>query len=739
MISFRFSLAGVCLAVVLPGPVARGCADCGKESFRSGRVVEYDLRIAERVLSPAGTAVKALAINGSIPGPTLRFREGDLARLRVHNDLKREETSTHWHGLLLPNAQDGVPHVTTPPIPPGGSHTFEFVLRHAGTYWYHSHTHLQEQRGLYGSIVVLPRDGAPVAASDRADRDEVIVFSDWTNERPNEVMRTLARGSEYYLLRRGSAPSWLGAFKAGALKEFFSREWSKMPPMDVADVAYDAFLVNGQRRWQVPGHPGDRVRLRLINAGASTYFYVRWSAGPLRIIAADGMPVEPVEVPRLMMGNGETYDVLVTIPRQGAWELRATAMDGSGCASAVLGRGAWHEADDPPKPRLYAMDDMVDLAVAEKEPNPGASVELPRPGSPYALLRARHETTLPTQAPRREMKMRLTGDMGRYRWSFDDRTMAEEGIVRLRHGEVVRLELVNDTMMHHPIHLHGHFFRVLSGTEARGLARSPLKHTVDVPPMGRRVIEFEANERHAWMFHCHILYHMMSGMGRIFLYDEEPGRPPPHAASPSPKAQGGMDPAARPSASESSSHFAGMRADDAAKAHAFSLGEHHHEMAFLWGEGSLLSNMSDGRLTARRGRHDLLLDWEIGWNDVEDTEAEVDLVYSHYFSPDLQPFAGGRVRYEDQTDTHAIAGIDYRLPLRIRSRISVDSNGDFRFGLAHAIPLTDRLAAFGRVEYDTGTKWEWAVGASYTLSKALSLTVQAHSDYAVGAGLSVRF
>lgn len=739
MISFRFSLAGVCLAVLFHAPAAFGCAECGKASFRSGRVVEYDLRIAERVLSPAGRAVAALTINGSIPGPTLRFREGDLARIRVHNELEREETSTHWHGLLLPNAQDGVPHVTTPPIPPGGSHTFEFVLRHAGTYWYHSHTHLQEQRGLYGSIVVLPREGAPVASSDRADRDEVLVFSDWTNERPNEVMRTLARGSEYYLWRRGSAPSLLGAVRAGALQEFLSREWSKMPPMDVADVAYDAFLVNGQQRWEVPGRPGDRVRLRLINAGASTYFYVRWSAGPLRIIAADGMPVEPVEVPRLLMGNGETYDVLLTIPKQGAWELRATAMDGSGRASAALGRGAWHEADDPPKPKLYAMDDLVDLAVAEKETDPRASIDLPRPGPPYALLRARQATTLPAKAPRREITMRLTGDMGRYRWSFDDKTMAEEGIVRLRHGEVVQLELVNETMMHHPIHLHGHFFRVLSGDAVRGQSRAPLKHTVDVPPMSRRVIEFEANERHAWMFHCHILYHMMAGMGRIFQYDEEPGISGSAAASHAPNPPERLDTKARAPARAVTSRKHGFQAHDTTEAHAFSLGDHEHEMAFLWGEGSLLSNMTDGRLTARRGRHDLLLDWEIGWNDVEHTEAEVDLVYSHYLSPDVQPFAGVRVRHEDQTDSHAIAGIDYRLPLRIRSRISVDSEGDFRFGLSHAIPLTDRLAAIGRVEYDTGTEWEWAVGASFTLSKALSLTVQAHSDYAFGAGISLRF
>ena len=709
--SFLF-LAGGCLAVFASAPAAMACADCGKETYRTGRVVEYDLRIAEQTLRPAGRPVTALTINGSLPGPTLRFQEGDVARIRVHNGLRREETSTHWHGLLLPNVQDGVPHVTTPPIRPGATHTFEFVLRHAGTYWYHSHTHLQEQRGVYGAIVVLPRPGTPVAASDRTARDEVLVLSDWTDEPPGEVLRTLARGSEYYLLKRGTAQSWLGALRAGALKDYADREWSKMPPMDVADVAYDAFLINGRREWKVPGRPGERVRLRLINAAASTYFHVTWSAGPLRIIEADGMPVQPVTVPRLLIGNAETYDVVVTIPRQGAWELRATALDGSGHASAQLGDGPRHPATDPPKPSLYTMDELVELAVAEQDRNPRAAVDLPRPGPPYALLRARRDTRLPTAAPRRELSMRLTGDMGRYVWSFDGRTMAEDGVVLLRHGEVVRLELVNDTMMHHPIHLHGHFFRVLGGADD---ARAPLKHTVDVPPMSRRVIEFEANERHDWLFHCHMLYHMMSGMGRIFRYEPAPGTEAAHPGSPGPNQSPGP-------------------------AHSGGLGEHGHDMWFAWGEGSLLSNMSEGQLTLRRGRHDLLLDWQIGWEDVPETEYEAELVWQRYVSPDFQAFAGVRFERESADDeSRAVAGVSYRLPLRVRSRLSLDHEGEARIGLAHTVPLTGRLSVFGEVEYDTGTEWEWTAGASLLVNKAVSLTTQFHSDYGFGAGVSLRF
>ncbi len=714
-------LAGLCLAL-WPAVSSRvfACADCGKETYRTGRVVEYDLRIAEEVLSPAGKPVTALTVNGTVPGPVLRFQEGDLARIRVHNDLRREETSTHWHGLLLPNAQDGVPHVTTPPIRPGTTHTFEFVLRHAGTYWYHSHTHLQEQRGVYGAIVVSPRPGIAPTASDRADRDEVIVFSDWTDEHPDEVMRTLARGSEYYLLRRGSLPSILGAARAGALADYFEREWGKMPPMDVADVAYDAFLANGRRQWRVPGRPGERVRLRLVNAAASTYFYVHWAGGPLRIIEADGMPVEPVSVPRLLMGVAETYDVIVTIPRPGAWELRATAMDGSGHTSAVLGEGDFHAASDPPRPNLYSMEEMLDLALADKSEDPRKAVNLPRPGPPYALLKARRDTSLPARAPRREITMRLTGDMSRYMWSFDGKTMAEDGVVTLRHGEVVRLELINDTMMHHPIHLHGHFFRVLNGQGGR----APLKHTVDVPPMGRRIIEFEANERHDWLFHCHILYHMMTGMGRVFRYEE---------ASPHQAGQSGSG--GEPHGDARRSPHTGAPA----ATHSRSLGAHAHEMWFAWGEADVLSNLSEGRLTVRNGRHDFFVDWEAGWENVPDTEYEVDILYQRYFSPDFQAFAGARLTNEDGQSDRALAGFDYRLPLRIQTSAAVDSEADIRLGVSHAMLLTDRLSVFGRAEYDTGSEWEWSAGASFTLTKAISLTTRFHSGFGLGAGVTVRF
>ncbi len=475
-----------------------------------------------------------------------------------------------------------------------------------------------------------------------------------------------------------------------------------MNAMDVSDVGYDAFLINGQRETQIEGRPGERVRLRLINAAAATYFYVQSSTGPMTIVAADGPAVQPVKVDRLFMAIAETYDVMITIPASGLWELRATAQDGSGHASAFMGEGDLHPASNPPRPEVYKMDEMLNLALEEQEDDPRASLRLPRPGSPYRLLRALEDTTLPSKLPRRKITLNLTGDMTRYVWSFNGKTIAQDPFVMIKHGEIVELELINDTMMHHPIHLHGHFFRVLSGQGAR----SPLKHTVDVPPMSKRTIEFEANEHHDWMFHCHILYHMMSGMARVFRYETEPGIE------------------------------SGQESNDA---HTTSLGEHSHDMWFTWGAASVQSHMSEGQLTLMNARNDFLINWELGWGRVDDFEYEVDTLYQRYFNPNLQAFVGARLTNDPDAENRAIVGFNYRLPLLVWANVSLDSEGDARGTLAKRFQVTSHLGVFGEVQYDTGTEWEWTAGADYTLIKNLSLTTQYHSDYGFGAGVLIRF
>ena len=654
----------------------------------SAKTVAYDLTIAETKLSPAGEERSALTINGEIPGPTLRFTEGDDAVITVRNTLGREETSIHWHGLLVPNSEDGVPYLTTAPIDPGSARTFRFKLRHAGTYWYHSHTGLQEQRGVYGSIVITPRGGERVEAS----QDHVLVLSDWTNENPKEVMRTLMRGSEWYAVKKGNAQSIAGAARTGQLKEYFDREKVRMPPMDVADVAYDAFLINGKRSNEIPARPGERIRLRLINAGASTYFYAHSAAGSLTIVAADGMDVEPVEVDRLLMGMAETYDVIVTVPREGSFEFRTTAQDNSGHASVFIGSGPQIRAEDLPSPNLYSMDEILVGALQDDETPLATMRKEARPSAPYAFLRSVRETDFEGKE-RKDITLRLTGDMSRYIWSINGKTLAEDSTIPVEKGKVLRIELINDTMMHHPMHLHGHFFRVLN----RNGAHSPLKHTVDVPPMGRRTIEFLADEEGGdWFFHCHLLYHMDSGMARVFSYRAH--RDPDHEPALDPKL---VNPP----------YFMGM--------------------------ATLQNNMTMGNLMFMKGREDFGLMWDYGFH--EHKEYEIDAYWSHYFNQRWSSVLGYRFTNEDGAEDRAFGGVSYLLPYFVESSLTIDSEGDARVGLAKEFQLTPRLSAFGDVEYDTNTNLEWQAGASYLLNKTFSLTGSYHNEHGWGAGVNVRF
>lgn len=666
----------------------------------TAETVEYDLEIAEQHWSPTESLrpVRALAINGDIPGPTLRFKEGDLARIRVHNRLLKEETSIHWHGLLLPNAQDGVPHVTTPPIAPGTTHTFEFELRHAGTYWYHSHTGLQEQRGVYGSIVVEPRGGD----RERVDHDEVVVLSDWTLEEPEEVMRTLMSGNDWYEFKKGSTQSLLGAAKAGEWDAFWDREKSRMPAMDISDVAYDAFLANGRQTYQSSAANGRKVRLRFINAAASTYFYLQSATGPLTIVAADGPSVKPILANRLLIGMAETYDVLVSVPASGRWELRATAQDGSGHASIWLGTGEDHPAPAIPRPNLYSMDDHLMAALEDEETDLPTSdgealaAEPERPLPPYARLRSVSPTRLDAALPRRTIELRLTGDMERYVWSFNGKTAAEDGVIKIRRGEVLRLELINDTMMHHPLHLHGHFFRVV---DSRNLSDAPLKHTIDLPPMGKRTIEFEANESGDWLFHCHLLYHMHMGMARVFSYEEQGPN------------------------------------------HVPDLGEHDEDPLYFFASGSLQSHMSMGIASLMNAKNDYFATWDLGWESLEfdHLDYEIDLGWRRYFNPNFSTVAGARLTNDHDAENRAFAGIEYRLPYLVESFLQVDSEGDFRIGLGKSLQITPRLSAFGEAEFDTNTEWEWSAGVQYLLSKDLSLISEYHSEHGIGGGISFRF
>jgi len=654
----------------------------------AAKEVKYSLTLAEKTIAPTGEKIKALALNGGIPGPTLRFKVGDRAKITVTNGLKKEQASIHWHGLLLPNKEDGVPYLTTPPIEPGKKHTFEFPLTHAGTYWYHSHTGLQEQRGVYGSIVVEPRKKL-----NEADREYVIVLSDWTNEKPKTVMKTLMRGSEWYAVKKGNAQSILGAYKAGELKSYFDRERSRMPAMDMSDVYYDQFWANGKPKLHLDAKPGERVKLRFVNAGASTYFHVNSSTGKLKIVAADGPRVKPVSIPTLLVGMAETYDVIVTIPKKGgAYEVRATAQDSSGHASIILGKGELHNAVSLPKSNLYAMDEMVDAAlVSLGDMKDRDFMKLQRAQAPYQFLRSLKKTSIDASLPRRELELRLTGDMKRYIWSFNGKTLKEETMIKVSKGEVVRFKLVNDTMMHHPLHLHGHFFRVVN----QHGAYSPLKHTVDVPPMGQRIIEFEANEEKDWFFHCHLLYHMEAGMARVVSYKEQG---PFHQPSVDPKL---LNP------------------------------------VFFLGEASVQNHMTMGRAMFMYGREDFYTSWEYGINHLG--EYEIDLGWMHYFNPNVSSLAGYRFTNEEDSEDRFFAGVEYRLPYMVYATGTIDSEGDARIELDKDFQLTSRLSLTPRVEYDTNSSWDWSVSADYLLTRDFSLTTGYDSKHGFGGGFKIRF
>jgi len=650
-------------------------------------IVEYDLDINFKTINISGKSSKAMAINNSIPGPTLRFREGDTARISIKNSMN-VETSIHWHGLLLPYRQDGVPYLTNPPIEPGKTNVFEFPIKQSGTYWFHSHTGLQEQRGVYGSIVITPKEGERVSS----DQDKVIVLSDWTDENPDEVLRTLKSGNDFYSIKKGTMQNLFGAAKRNALSDMAKRSSMRMPPMDISDVAYDAFLANGKKEMEIPAKSGEKVRLRFINSATASYFYLQFAGGPVEIVSADGKDVQPVKVDRLLMAIAETYDLIVTVPKNGSYEFRATAQDGSGHSSIFIGNGKRIFAPNVPKPNLYKMKMSMKKSMDKKMGMGTMPPMNQRPSSPYKKLRSIGKSILPKQNPKREIVLTLTGDMERYIWSMDGETLSADNMIRIRHGENVRIVLINKTMMHHPMHLHGHFFRVINGQGDY----SPLKHTVDVPPLATQIIEFEASEYNDWFFHCHILYHAKSGMARVVSYED----------------------------TELDLDLKKIR---------------HNLYKDTWyGNtiGTAQSHMTDGLAVLSNSKNILSTTWQVGWQRVDKTDFDVELAYDLYFNRFLNLYAGINLVNEYE---RGIFGIRYLLPFNIESTFRIDSAGELRIELGQSLQLTDRIMVFGNAEYDTESREEWLLGGKYILSKNVSMIGQYHSDFGAGAGLEFRY
>lgn len=517
---------------------------------------EFDLLIDQTPVNLTGRHRTALTINGSLPGPLLRWREGDTVTLRVKNRLA-EPTSIHWHGILLPSTMDGVPGLSFKGIEPGGVFVYQFTLKQHGTYWYHSHSGFQEQQGVYGPLVIEPRDPEPYTYQ----RDYVVMLSDWTDEDPVALMKTLKKQSDYYNLHKPT----VGDFIRDVGKQGWSATaadrlmWAqmKMNPTDLADVSGETYtyLLNGQppeRNWTGVFQAGETIRLRFINGSAMSYFDVRIPGLKMTVIAADGQPVQPVSVDEFRIAVAETFDVLVE-PTAEAYTLFAQSMDRSGYARGTLARQTGATAPVPaldPRPWITmddmgmggmdhgAMADMPDMAgmdhsamsmqahPASEQDNPLVDMQamspVPKLDDPgiglrnngrrvltYADLRSTFEDP-DGRDPSRTIELHLTGHMEKFAWSFNGVKFSDAEPLQLTYGERVRLVLVNDTMMSHPIHLHG----LWSDLEDENGQFQVRKHTIDMPPGSRRSYRVTADALGRWAYHCHLLYHMEMGMFR---------------------------------------------------------------------------------------------------------------------------------------------------------------------------------------------------------------------------------
>ncbi len=549
----------------------------GQATVLSG--TRFDLSIDSMTVDFSGRQRTAMAINGSIPGPLLRWREGDSVTLRVRNRLP-QDTSIHWHGILLPANMDGVPGFSFAGIAPDGMYEYHFKVKQSGTYWYHSHSAFQEQLGVYGPLVIDPLEPEPFAY----DRDYVVFLSDWTDESPARVLAKLKKRSDYYNQGRRTLGDFIGDVADKGWREAFGERWAwarmNMSPTDLADVsgATYTYLLNGQApdgNWTGLFQPGERIRLRLINGSAMSYFDFRIPGLKLTVVAADGQHVEPVTVDEIRLAVAETLDVIVEPDAsQDAYTLFAQAMDRSGYARGTLARRAGLQAPVPgpdPRPELNmadmghgdhaghgapapagpghaAMDhgqmdhaamphgatgsmamqahpaseqgnplvDMQTMMPVAKLDDPGIGLrDNGRRVLTYADLRSAFADP-DGREPSRTLELHLTGHMERFAWSFDGIPFADAEPIRLKYGERVRLVLVNDTMMHHPIHLHG----MWSDLEDEHGNFKLRKHTIDMPPGARRSYRVTADALGRWAYHCHLLMHMDLGMFREVRVEE---------------------------------------------------------------------------------------------------------------------------------------------------------------------------------------------------------------------------
>ncbi|RVU24157.1 copper oxidase [Sandaracinomonas limnophila] len=724
----------------------------------SQKTVRYDLYVKDTLVNFAGKEKRAIAVNGQIPMPTLTFTEGDTAEIHVHNLLK-EETSLHWHGLFLPNKEDGVPNLTQMAIRPNTTHIYRFPIIQNGTHWYHSHSGLQEQIGMYGNFVMLKRPNDPTFRKGIDDLPTLpIVLSEWTNLKPENIHRMLHNANDYPALKKNSVQSYGEAISAGHFKTKLQNEWKRMLAMDVSDVYYEKIFMNGQPSSELKSisgkelKAGDKVRLRISNGGASSYFWLTYAGGKITVVASDGNDVEPVEVDRLIIAVSETYDILVDIPSENkAFEFLATTEDRTNSASIFIGNGVKQLKSPLPRLKYFEgmkmMNDMMkmngeldDMGMAmslnQMDMNVVMYPEITGDAKPkqddsdpnrynanalgdivtlnYAMLKSTSITALPKEAPVKELYFKLSGNMNRYVWSLDNKVVSEADKILIKKGENVRIILYNGSMMRHPMHLHGHDFRLLNGQGQK----APLKNIVDVMPMETDTLEFNANVEGDWFFHCHILYHMMSGMGRVLSYENQA----PNPLIPNPKL---------------------------AQRKLFADDRKFHFMV----ENDVATSGNDGMAMLQSTRWSIGSEWRLGYHDFHGYEVETHIGRYIGKMQWLMPFIGFDWRYRkfgiDEQETNLFGqsnskdqrslftvGVNYTLPLLIIGQAEIYQDGNVRFQLMREdMPITKRL----RMSFMLNTDKEYMAGFRYIVNKNMGISSHYDSDMGFGAGITFSY
>lgn len=722
------------------------------------KVVHYDLYVRDTLVNFTGKEKRAIAVNGQIPMPTLTFTEGDIAEIVVHNELK-EGTSLHWHGLMLPNQYDGVPFLTQKPIGPNETFTYRFPIIQSGTHWYHSHSGLQEQIGMYGALILKKKLDDPTFRKGIDDLPQVpLILSEWTDMNPKNIHRRLHNASDWFAIKKGTTQSYSEAIAKGHFKTKLTNEWKRMLAMDVSDIYYEKFLINGTTEKQLSQfNTGDKVRLRISNGGASSYFWLNYAGGKMTVVANDGNDVEPIEVDRLIIGVSETYDIVVTLPAKNtSYEFLVTPEDRTKSASLYIGQGIKQLVRPMPKLKYFegmkmmntmmnsdgSMSDMgMDMSFQKMDMNTvmypeisGKSMKMKEGKTDgmahsknadtalnsdivtldYTLLKSPTVTTLSKHAAVKELRFELTGNMNRYVWSMDNKVLSEVDKILIKKGEIVRITLHNNSMMRHPMHLHGHDFRILNGQGDY----SPLKNVLDIMPMETDVIEFAANADGDWFFHCHILYHMMAGMNRVFSYqNSEPNPFLPNKAAAYKKLQSESNPL--------------------------------HFMA----ENDFATNGNDGQAMLSNTRWHFGTEWRLGYHSAHGYESETHI--GRYFGKNqwFMPFIGFDARYRKLRNNEveknvlgqkstkdkriqASLGFNYTLPLLVIFQVEAYHDGNVRLQLMREdIPVSPRL----RMSFMINTDKEYMGGFKYIVGKNMGIITQYDSDMGIGLGMNLNY